>query len=121
WFHDLVSRRLTWSPLCASLRGIDPSVAPTFQLFAESIHPDDRGSVMAAIKRSLATGEEFIQEYRCLWPDGSVHWLRSVGRAYHGAHGRPTRMAGIVSDITERKSAEEKLRRTEAQYLQAQK
>ena len=45
-------------------------------------------------------------EYRIVWPDGSVHWVITQGRAYYDEQGRATRILGTVLDVTERKRAE---------------
>jgi len=51
-----------------------------------------------------------------MWPDGTVHWLRSQGRYFYAASGEPERMLGISVDITERKRAEEAFRQSELRY-----
>ena len=48
--------------------------------------------------------------------DGSIHWISSQGRVYRNTQGVPIRMLGTIMDITERKGAEEALRRSEAQF-----
>lgn len=77
---------------------------------AESIHPDDRARMQAAVASSLEVGNDYDIEYRCVWPDGSIHWLHVAGRPEHDPAGRPLRMSGVCQDITDRRKAEETLR-----------
>jgi PAS domain S-box-containing protein len=84
------------------------------------IHPDDRAKVRERMQATLNNGEDYDVEYRCLWPDGSEHWLQVRGALDPGAStgpvaaGRPgarpeKRFSGITLDITERKAAERDL------------
>jgi signal transduction histidine kinase/ActR/RegA family two-component response regulator len=52
-------------------------------------------------------------EYRTTWPDGTVRWISMLGRFSYDAAGAPTRGAGIVSDVTERRSLEDQLRQSQ--------
>ncbi|MGH7830313.1 MAG: PAS domain-containing protein, partial [Candidatus Binatia bacterium] len=55
-------------------------------------------------------------EFRILRLDGAVRWITARGRCYYDTAGNPTRMEGVVLDITERKRAEEELRRSEERF-----
>jgi PAS domain S-box-containing protein len=74
---------------------------------AERMHPDDRARVAEAFTQALVEGGEYRQEYRLRRPDGTVHWVSSRGRAVVGPDGR-RRMSGVMSDITDRKAADQR-------------
>ena len=57
------------------------------------------------------TGEEYYDEFRLLRRDGRVLWVSSRGRLFRSASGQPERMIGVNMDITERKLADEALKR----------
>ncbi len=85
-------------------------------------HPDDVGRVRAAIADHLrGRSEHFMVEYRLRHHTGGWHWYRQRGIAVRDEQGRPTRMAGSMEDINDRKIAEADRERLEAQLLQAQK
>ncbi len=79
-----------------------------FDIFLAHVHEDDRAYVSAKFRDAVAALRDWHFECRVIWPDASVHWLAGHGTVYHH-HGKPTRMSGIVMDITGRKQAEEKL------------
>ncbi|MHB0728477.1 HWE histidine kinase domain-containing protein [Roseomonas mucosa] len=68
----------------------------------EAVHPDDRRSVREAMRRVLEREtDDFEAEFRAVWPDGTVRWLRSVGRAIADAEGSVREIAGVSMDVTE--------------------
>ncbi|MBI4001445.1 MAG: PAS domain S-box protein, partial [Nitrospira defluvii] len=81
-------------------------------LWLDVVHPDDRLLAEDAVRDLQATGE-FDVEYRIVRLDGDLRWLHDRGRIIKDDHGRPLRIDGIASDITERKRLQEQLRRTE--------
>jgi PAS domain S-box-containing protein len=54
---------------------------------------------------------EYEADYRCIWPDDSIHWIKARGRAVAGANHQTARMVGVTLEITESKRTEEALRR----------
>jgi PAS domain S-box-containing protein len=83
------------------------------QEFWERVHPEDREWLRNAEHEAMRNHGEFLEEFRVVWPDGSVHWLRAQAQFFYAADGQAERMMGLATDITERKEAEEKLREYE--------
>lgn len=88
----------------------DPSTHPLAE-FLGAIHPDDRGRVEAGLRAAAAEGRPLTTEFRVVWPDGAVRWLRDQGDVVRGPDGAAARMTGACVDITETKAAEAELRR----------
>ncbi|MBE0448754.1 MAG: PAS domain S-box protein, partial [Actinobacteria bacterium] len=80
-------------------------------IWRKSLHPDDYEQVMTEVARSHATGEPLILEYRLLAKDGHVLWFRDMATIVQDEAGRPLYLQGVMLDITERKQAEEELRK----------
>jgi PAS domain S-box-containing protein len=66
------------------------------------------------MNQALSTNA-YTHDFRVIWDDGSVHWLFARAKIFRDAKGAPERMLGVNVDITERKQAEEALRRSEEQ------
>lgn len=81
------------------------------------IHPDDRDAVVRAYRDCLESGETGSMEYRRRTKTGDWKWLRSIGRVveYDGM-GRPVRMIGTHTDISERKKVEEALLESQERF-----
>jgi len=82
------------------------------------LHPNDRDDVMSRVMANLETREPFILEYRKVAKDGRVVWFRNHANWIAGADGRQRRVQGVMIDITQRKAAEEAMRRRDV-ILQA--
>lgn len=74
------------------------------------IHPDDVERHRALVNEAIATGGRYVSEYRHDHGD-LVIWLEEQGRAVIDSAGKTVRLVGVVQNITERKRAEEELRR----------
>jgi diguanylate cyclase (GGDEF)-like protein/PAS domain S-box-containing protein len=112
WNADLATCEfIEVSPIYREICGYAPDAELTHAAFLETLHPDDRTMVETAEQHAILAHSEFYAEYRCLWPDGSVHWLRSHGIPIKDADGRPVSMIGVSQDITEQKELEERRER----------
>jgi PAS domain S-box-containing protein len=114
------SRAAWWSPETYPVFGVDPEqFEPTLENFTALIHPDDREEVWRKTEESIARREVFRHEYRILRPDGAVRWIFNQSVVSVDAEARPERITGVAADITERKLAEEALRRSENALIEA--
>jgi len=112
WEAELPSLEITWSEQTHRIFETDPShFHPSRPKFVESIHPADRAKVDAAFQASLDKGAPSNVEYRIVMADSRVKVLEEQWRVFHDEQGRPIRLMGTCRDITERKRAEEALRR----------
>lgn len=85
-------------------------------LWIDIIHPEDRKRVLSEIQSAQERKDRFEIEYRVVARDGSVLWIHDRGSLLLDGEGEPVCWQGLLSDITERKRAEEKLRRSEERY-----
>ncbi len=115
WELDVDTGRIVWSDQNYRLLGLDPeSVEPSVELLMGMIHPDDREAMRARNARAVARGVVEPIEYRLCRADGDTRLLLSVGEVVYGTDGTAMRLRGTVQDITERKEAEEAVRKSEA-------
>jgi PAS domain S-box-containing protein len=78
------------------------------------IHPQDRETVEWTFQQSVLEEQPYVMEYRLLRTDGSTRWIYEKGRPILRRDGTVRSLDGVLFDITERKQAEEALRRSEA-------
>jgi PAS domain S-box-containing protein len=109
---DVATDSVVRSGEVASVVGREVSVLTREQVLAR-VHPDDRALFAASVAERTPDNPDTQISYRVLDPDGSVKWLGKTGRAYFDGNGRMVRMIGMVTDITECKLGEEKLREYE--------
>lgn len=76
--------------------------------FAQSIHPTDQQRILGGLEK-LKRAEVYDEELRIIRPDGSVRWIRDRRFPVCNEYEEFYRVAGFIEDITERKSAEERL------------
>lgn len=107
WEWRLRDDELYFSPRCEGLLGHAPgTMRESVASFLRRIHPKDRKTVMLVLRERLARGDAFDLEFRIRMQDGAFRWFRTRGRADLGAEGKPERMAGALTDISDRKQAE---------------
>ncbi|MCO5074054.1 MAG: ATP-binding protein [Chelatococcus sp.] len=111
WELNLSTRELKSSATHNAVYGRGAGEPFSYTDLLASIHPDDRDAVAAAEKQCVERGGDHAVEYRTVWPDGGVHWAEVHGRMVDDEGVPEGRIVGVSSDITERKSAEERLRR----------
>lgn len=111
WDWDLTRNLVTHNSKWCDLLGFAPTdFQHPIDVFSARLHEDDRPSVLAEIDAALAGAGEYHHEHRMRRLDGSVIWVLDRGRVVErDDDGRPTRMAGCVTDISARKRDERAL------------
>ena len=107
---DINSGKTYWFGKAHAHLGMAPDeTSGSREEFWDRVHEDDREHLQHTIRVARDKHEEFAEDFRVVWRDGTTHWLRSRGRYSYTANGEPERMLGISIDITDRKQAEEAL------------
>jgi len=109
---DESSATLYVSPQIEKILGISPEKYkdnPDFWL--KHLHDEDRERVLEELKRAHESGKPFISEYRILSTDDRIVWLRDEAVIIKDGEGNPQYLQGVMTDITERKQAEERLKK----------
>ncbi|MGE5468650.1 MAG: PAS domain-containing protein, partial [Ignavibacteria bacterium] len=112
WDWDLEAGTLHLSAHCHEILGLTRHRAQTDPgRLARLVHPDDLPAARHALERRLTADVEGDVEFRMRDAAGSLRWLQCTGRVTsRHPDGAPRRMVGTLTDITERKRAEEQLR-----------
>jgi len=114
---SISSGAIFWSEETYQIFEYDQLVKPTLQLVFRRIHPDDRDLVQQTIDRASVARANIDFEFRLLMHDGSVKHLHVIGRALVTSSGN-LEYVGAVTDVTERKRAEEKIQQSEKELRQ---
>lgn len=109
WDWDIVTDKIVLSPRFADMVGTRwEDLEPTLGGWRARVHPDDRDRVDAAIRAHVKGGETYDIDLRLRHGDGGYRWFHSRGQCLFDDTGRPTRMAGSLDDVSQRKQAEER-------------
>lgn len=114
WRLEADSGTISWDEGSCALFDLpsDGLMSMPLEEALERIHPDDRENVRANMAAAMAPGSSGIYEVECrtILEDGSMRWTRSNGRVFFADDGIESRIAGlsgVISDITDKRSAEE--------------
>ncbi len=112
---DEASTMLYVSPQIEELMGFSPEEYKADpDIWRERLHPDDKERVLKAVVQSHAERETFVQEYRMIDKDGRVVWFRDEAVIVKDQNGQPLFLQGVMYDISQRKEAEEEIRKFKA-------
>jgi len=113
---DVSSGEIFWSDETFQIFEYEPTAKVTIELIMQRTHPEDRPAVQQLIDRVSRERTDFDFEHRLLMADGSVKYLRVIGSPSENEDG--FEFVGAVTDITERKRAEGKVRQSEKELRQ---
>ncbi|MCQ1536746.1 PAS domain S-box protein [Methanosarcina sp. KYL-1] len=111
-------REVNWAGAIKELTGYSYEEFRKFSpdTWAEHIHPENRESVVKNIKEYLKRGGRFKEEFRFRRKDGSYFYVEDSGVCLQNENGQVYRALGVMKDITERKTAQEKIEKSEERY-----
>src|SRR5246500_3874342 len=121
-YDPAAEKHIYWSDEMLRIYGLDrQSNLPDRADFLRLVHPEDRDRLKEQIEKSRREKADFVQDYRIVLPDGTVKHIHETGHTVLDETGNIVEYVGTDVDVTERKRDEEKLRRSEADLLEAQR
>jgi len=105
---------IRWSDRCNELFGLPEDVKPEYAAYLQAIHPDDRHIIHETTREVLSPGSggHYEIQYRAIGlNDSKERWLEEKGRVLLDDAGRPARFLGTIREITQRKQAEDALKK----------
>lgn len=121
WEWDVPGARLTWSEELYRIFGVDHTFPLTYDRIEAMLHPEDRALNAAKVQEALSAGDVVEYEFRIIRPGGALRWIRQGIEIERDPTGAPTRLFGVMHDITQRRLAEETLRRSQHNLAEAQR
>jgi hypothetical protein len=122
WRHELATGTVTVSPEIYRIHDIRPEDDPSStEFFFSKFHPEDRERVVDLFQRAENEKTDFQVEYRIVLQDGTIKYLYTTGHPILNSSGDLIEFVGTALDVTERKHAEEALRRSESYLEEAQR
>ena len=112
WSWSAADDRVVWDETLRRLYGLaDGEQITTYAEYRARVHHEDLPFVEAAVGRAMERGDRLDFEFRIRLPDGRIRWIANQGRVVRGRSGEAIGLTGVSSDVTERRNAEEQLRR----------
>ncbi|OCX20373.1 hybrid sensor histidine kinase/response regulator [Pseudomonas graminis] len=109
WHWELPSDSFTVDEAFARAFGLDPMLGHeglSLQQVVETVHPEDRAGLMAAINEAISRGGAYAHQYRVRRADGKYYWIEANGRVNFSEDGVPLSFPGVLIDVEERRSVE---------------
>ncbi len=119
WEYCFETGEILWDECCRTAFGYTEGDRIDHDEALARIYSSDRPAFIQAAKKAIAGTHDgtYHQEFRSIWPDGSIHWLSSHGRVYFTGEEdvrQAVRFIGVVRDISGKKRVQESLQRTVA-------
>ncbi|MCW6051692.1 response regulator [Microcoleus sp. A2-C5] len=119
WDWDLSKNEVYWNDRLLEIIGLARSqFGSTMDALYHRLHPEDKDGIIRAIGAHLEQQIDYNVEFRLLHSSGAYRYCTSQGKAQRNSQGKALRMAGMISDISDRKQAEYALERERQQLKQ---
>lgn len=114
WDFDYINKTVDWSDEVYEIFGVPKDSVPSYELFLQLVHPEERQWIDDSFKKSIDQGIEYDLVHRMITKDYMLKYVHGKGKTFYDEEGKPLRSIGTVQDITDRKRAEDQLQRSEA-------
>ncbi|MED5596215.1 sensor histidine kinase [Janthinobacterium sp. P210006] len=112
WDWNVCSDALQWDEqMYAQFKADAASGMSPAAIWRAALMPDDVPAAKQALRAALGAGQAFTHEYRILWPDGTVRYIKADAVIFRDGLGQPMRLVGSNYDITAHREAELELLR----------
>ncbi|MCY7386083.1 MAG: response regulator [Microcoleus sp. CAN_BIN18] len=119
WDWDLSKNDVYWNDRLLEIIGLSrEQFGSTMDALYNRLHPEDKNGIVRAIDAHLEQEIDYNVEFRLLHSSGAYRYCTSQGKAQRNSEGKALRMAGMISDITDRKQAEDAVERERLQLKQ---
>jgi len=110
WDYDPTNNKLIWDEQMYKLYGLNADkFTGAYESWKAGLHPDDLQRSDHEIQMALRGEKEFDTEFRVLWPDKTVKYIRAIANVLRDPTGKALRMIGTNWDITDQKTIGEEL------------
>ncbi len=110
WEHYHQEDKLFWSEETYRIFGYEPySVTPSFELFMEMVHPEDRDEIEEAYDKSLKNNEPYHEVYRVQINDGTTKYVEARAVHFYDEDENPELTIGTNQNVTERELEKKQL------------
>lgn len=107
WEYDALTEKEIWNDQMYRLYNTDRNSFPDGnEAWTALIHPDDYKRNLELFAKTLTSNANFMNDFRIVWQDGSIHNIRSLAKVQRDATGTATGMIGTNWDITTEKNNE---------------
>jgi len=107
WEYDIVNNILLWDDQMFEIYGVKKTeFTNAYNTWRNCVYSDDQSTADAEMQMAINGNKEYNTEFRVVWPDSSIHYVRALATVQHDKNAKPTRMIGTNWDITEQKKTE---------------
>ena len=110
WDWDIEKDELVWDDAMYGLYGVrKEDFSGAYEAWEKTLAPEDLDRAKAALQSALRGESEYAPQFRVVWPDGSLHFIKAAAQIVRDERGQPVRMVGLNYDITEQTLSDERI------------
>ncbi|MBT8320489.1 MAG: PAS domain-containing protein, partial [Eudoraea sp.] len=111
WEFDIVKNNLVWSNEMYNLYGVNKNdFQGVYDAWESAVHPEDKQAAGNDVQLAIEGKKDFDTEFRVIWPDGSIRYIRGMANIQRDKAGNALKMIGANWDITESRQSEKRLK-----------
>jgi len=110
WDWNLETMEMVWDDSMFTLYHIRrEDFSGAVDAWEKSLHPEDKEGSEEAVSLALSGKRDFDTEFRVIWPNGEIRYIKAVAKTFFDDNGKAFRMLGTNIDITKLRAAEEEI------------